>query len=149
MAYRIENIELYVREMPAPRMDFRLGAGKSLFPPILRSALTTRLLLSDTRGRSAFGCSADWLSVGWLDNRPDLLTEEKLQELVALVETARDVYLEGREFETPFDLWLAAHGRIVEISRERGCVALCAAFASAQMAARITLGWLAVCAQLS
>jgi hypothetical protein len=133
MTYRIENIELFIRKMPAPRVDFRIGKGMSLFPPILRSVLTTRLLLSDSRGRTTFGCSEDWLAVGWLDKRSELLTEEKLRDLLDLVVLARDVYLESVDFVSPFDLWLDAHGRISSSSRERDGVDICVAFASAQI----------------
>ena len=67
-----------------------------------------RLMLSDRRGRRAFGCSGDRLSVRWLDKRPERTEAVKVRGLVALVCRARDVYLQDPAFSSPFEKWRAA-----------------------------------------
>lgn len=133
MAYRIESIQLYMRETQSPRMDFFIGKGKTVFPKHLRALAEARLTLVRADGTSrAFGCSADWPSVGWLDKRPGLSSEEKLSGLLGLVAYAADAYAAegGSPFASAFGLWRACHGQILAEGRRRGQEDLSAAFAS-------------------
>ena len=132
--YRIKEVDLFMRETPSPRMDFFIGKGKAVFPKHLRAIVEARLILESAGGsRHAFGCSADWPSVGWLDKRPDISAEDKLAGLLDLVEYAAGVYRgEGAAagFASPFAHWRQCSSVILDESRKRGLVDLSAAFAS-------------------
>jgi hypothetical protein len=138
MAYSIESIELFVREMPADRMSFGIGkadgsgkakATKKRRP---RAILLTQLTLKADGKGVVIGCSGDRPSFGWLDKRPDKTPEEKLTLLLDLVEEARDIYLEcGKSFETAFDLWLEAEAKVKEKAAEMGAEDLMGSYASA------------------
>ena len=108
MSYRIASIELYVRETKPGRMVFALGkqggtgdVKKGLINPLGH----VRLMLRDSAGRTTFGCSGDRLSVRWLDKRPGRDTDRKRRELVSLIQTAREIYLQKPQFESPFQKW--------------------------------------------
>lgn len=138
MSYRIESIEIFVREMPPDRMSFGIGraevsgeakAAKKRRP---RAVLLTRLTLKSGRDETVVGFSGDRPSFGWLDKRPDKSPGEKLTLLLDLVEEARDVYLKyGNSFETAFDLWLEAEAQVKEKAADLGAEDLMGSFASA------------------
>lgn len=134
MSYRIGSIDLFVRETPPGRMAFALGTRRTTKTPPER--LTNplghvRLVLRDDSGGETFGCSGDRLSVRWLDKRAGRSKGLKLRELVALIEHARDVYLENRSFDDPFRMWKRCHTAIVEAGLRRGQEDLTSSFASA------------------
>lgn len=138
MSYRIESIELYVREMPPDRMVFGIGkadqTGKAKSPKSRRprAILLTRLVLQSEDVAMVTGCSGDRPSFGWLDKRPDKAPEEKLTLLLNLVEEARKIYLEcGRQFDSPFALWLEAEQKVKARAGELGAEELMGSFASA------------------
>ncbi len=129
--YQIKSIDLFVREISPPRMDFAIGKGKSLFPEWMRFNVEVRLVLRSQDGRSSFGCSADWPSFGWLDKRADVEPRKKLQELLHLIFVARDCYLDNFEFETVFDGWWNAKQQFDAHDEVRAAVPLCSSFALA------------------
>jgi len=131
MLYRIRSIDLYAREIPAPRIDFTIGQGHSLFPDWMRINVEVRLILESADGRSAWGCSADWPSFGWLDKRPDRNPKDKLHDLLQLVMASRDVFLEQPVFETPFDCWWSALGSYLVRPETAQGVSLCGSFSIA------------------
>ena len=136
MAYRIERIDLFVRETPPARFGVALGkAAKSGAPPTpVRNPLGhVRLVLSDGKGRKTFGCAGDRLSVRWLDKRPGRTKTRKINQLVDLVHAAREIYLAEPEFKTPFEKWLPSYRRILEVGRKGGQEDLTSAFAAALM----------------
>lgn len=136
MSYRIERIELYVRETPPGRMVFSLGkaggTGDSR-QALLNPLGHVRLVLRDSAGNTTFGCSGDRLSVRWLDKRPGRAQGLKRRELVDLLHQARDVYLAKPEFESPFEKWRQSHPEIMRAGRAAGQEDLTSSFASAQM----------------
>ncbi len=134
MPYTIESIELFVRETKPGRMLFTLGKHgdatqrtEGLTSPLAH----VRLVLSDGAGRKRFGCSADRLSVRWLDKRPGRSQDLKRRELVALIETAREIALATTPFAHPFGCWRQTHPAIMRAGAERNQEALTSAFASA------------------
>jgi hypothetical protein len=137
--YRIESIDLFVRETPPGRMAVAIGkqpaAGETpeVPEPTTNPIAHVRLMLSDRRGRRAFGCSGDRLSVRWLDKRPERTEAVKVRGLVELVCRARDVYLESPAFTSAFEKWLAAYEGVAQAGREMKEEDLSAAFASALM----------------
>jgi len=136
MAYRIEAIELYVRETLPGRMLFTLGkqGAKGTKPKRLANPLAhVRMVVRETSGKETFGCSGDRLSVRWLDKRPGRDTDLKRRELVALVEKSRDIWLSHREFESPFAQWRRCHTEVMKAGRAAGQEDLTSAFASAIM----------------
>lgn len=138
MSHRIESIELFVREMPADRMSFSIGKqekggeGKGAKSRRPRAILLTRMRVASSDRGAKTGCAGDRPSFGWLDKRAEQSPEEKLTLLLDLVEMARDVYLDlGKEFETPFVLWLEAEAEVKRRAREMGAEDLMASYASA------------------
>lgn len=140
MPYRIDSIELFVREMPPARMKFSIGRQKGSVltnDPAKRrpgAILLCRAKVSNGEGKSAEGCSGDRPSYGWLDKRPGRNSEEKLALLLDLVEAAREKWLEaGRKFESVFSLWQVAKEEVAKVSREAGAEDLMGSYASAMM----------------
>ena len=136
MVYRIARIELYVRETRPGRMTFSLGkhGGTGAAAKPLRSPLGhVRMIVRDSSGRETFGCSGGRLSVRWFDKRPGRSKGRKLRELVALIQTARDIYLHKPAFKSPFSKWHACHEQIMHAGRTQGQENLTSAFASALM----------------
>lgn len=136
MSYRIESIELFVRETKPGRMAFSLGkkggtgdVQKGLLNPLGH----VRLILKDSEGNETFGCSADRLSVRWLDKRPGRSQDVKRRELVELIYAAKDILLAQKEFETPFELWRKTYGEILRIGRTTDQEDLTTAFAASLM----------------
>ncbi len=129
--YRIKSIDLFVREITPPRMDFAIGKGKSLFPEWMRLNVEARLMLESRDGRTAFGCSADWPSFGWLDKRPDVDPKQKLRELLQLIIESRTCFLANSEFESPFDCWWNAQEQFYKCDKAKSAVPLCVSFALA------------------
>lgn len=131
MKYKIEQIDLLIRETPPDRQLFAIGSGQpSKRRP--RAILLARLLLSDDRGRSTWGVSGDRPSFGWLDKRPEFAPEEKLERLFELVRGARDIYL-GGSFDSPFRCWQECHLEVVRLGAEQNHETLSSAYASALM----------------
>lgn len=134
MSYRIDGVELYVRETLPGRMAFSLGQqGRSAeAAQRTRNPLGhVRVILRNSRGDKTFGCSADRLSVRWLDKRPGRSQARKRRDLVALIHAARDIYLDTPEFDSPFGHWLDCHRRIMKAGRDAGQEDLTSSFASA------------------
>lgn len=134
MSYRIEAIELYVRDTPPGRVAFSLG--KTIGSEAAKRSITSplghvRLVLRDSQGRETFGCAGDRLSVRWLDKRPDRDQDRKRRELVALIHTAREIYLQTPEFDSPFAHWQQCHPEIMRAGRNQGQEDLTSSFASA------------------
>ena len=129
MVYKIKSIDLLVREIGPPRIDFAIGKGKSLFPEWMRFNIEVRMAVEAGDGRSAFGCSADWPSFGWLDKRTGIDPREKLVQLVELVLAARDAYLANASFKNPFDGWWQAREEFAQEHTGQPGVPLCRAFA--------------------
>ena len=136
MAYRIDKIDLFLRETPPGRFGVALGKRAKIgeAPKPDRNPIGhVRMIVRDDRGRSAFGCAGDRLSVRWLDKRPGRSKGRKLRDLVGLIEKARDIHLAEPRFDTPFEKWLAAHPRVQEAGRSTGQESLTSSFASALM----------------
>jgi len=132
MAYRIQTIELYMRETPPNRVSMSIGRMGSEGTRSTSPIAHVRMIVRDSAGNETFGCAADRLSVRWLDKRPDREQGRKLRELVKLIYDARDIYRsEANEFETPFAEWQARHPRIVRAGKDSGQEELTSAFASA------------------
>ncbi len=133
MSYRIEDIQLYVRETKPGRMLFTLGKHTTTKPsqPLTSPLGHVRLVLRGPDGRTTFGCAADRLSVRWLDKRPCRSQGHKRRELVSLIEHAREVYLERPGFDDPFRLWRRCFDTIHRTGRSRGEEDLTCCFASA------------------
>ena len=134
MAFRIKSVELYVRETLPGRMLFTLGAKSNGAKPrqgLINPLGHVRLILEDSNGNETFGCSADRLSVRWLDKRPGRSQKVKRRELVELIQFSRDASLKVGEFETPFEFWSRLHPQVMKFGRERNQEDLSSAFASA------------------
>ncbi|GAB4161294.1 MAG: mandelate racemase [Planctomycetaceae bacterium] len=134
MTYRIETIELYVRETKPGRMTFALGkkggtgdVKKGLINPLAH----VRLVLKNSDGDVAFGCAADRLSVRWLDKRPERSFDRKRRELVSLIESAREIYLKSPKFTSPFEKWKECHPLVMQAGRKAKQENLTSSFASA------------------
>lgn len=128
MPYTIRQAELLIRQTPPDRQSFAIGNQPSKRRP--RAILLVRLLLSDNRGRTAWGVSGDRPSFGWLDKRPGFSPEEKLERLFALVRGARDIYL-SESFESPTVHWIHCHEEILRLATSMEHEPLSSAFASA------------------
>lgn len=132
MAYRIQAIELYLRETPPNRVSMSIGrmgsAGTRSTSPIAH----VRMVISDSEGNESFGCAADRLSVRWLDKRPGRDKGQKLRELVRLIYEAKDTYLRSsEEFESPFGHWRACYPKIMRAGEDAKQEALTSSFAAA------------------
>ncbi|MBW3597810.1 MAG: hypothetical protein KY475_11115, partial [Planctomycetes bacterium] len=132
MSYRIEAIEFYVRETKPGRMAFALGRDRGEAAERLISPLAhVRLVLRGADGGETFGCAGDRLSVRWLDKRPGRETHRKRRELIELIQTAREIYLQEPAFESPFEKWRFCHPQVMKAGRAAGQVDLSSSFASA------------------
>jgi hypothetical protein len=106
--WHIESINVFVRELPPDRGEFVIGRQKSGEVPAAskmrrpRGFLVVRLELADDSGNRSWGASGDRPSFGWLDKRPIFTSEQKLQRLLDLVETAKNIYLKNARFDSPF-----------------------------------------------
>ncbi len=129
MAYRIESIDLFVRELPPDRMVFAIGKVKSKRRP--RAVWLCRMVVSDEKGNSSWGVSGDRPSFGWLDKRKKYSSEQKYDRLKHLVQAARKVYLGHSKFKTPVELWYDCHGQIQKQGRGQDHESLSASYASA------------------
>ncbi|MCA9142040.1 MAG: hypothetical protein H6821_06000 [Planctomycetaceae bacterium] len=134
MKYHIESIQFYVRETKPARFASALGkAALSSQPPEHATSplCHARVIISDDAGDTSFGCSADRLSVRWLDKRPDRDTGRKRRDLVALIQLARQSYLANPDFDSPFAYWLDRHTAIMQAGRSSDQEDLTSSFASA------------------
>jgi len=137
MAYRIESIEVFVRETPPGRMSFALGKQQSGQPlkstakrrP--RGIFMCRMTLADERGNRAWGASGDRPSFGWLDKRKTYTNEQKYERLRDLVLAGRKTWLENPAFESPFAQWHRCHAEIQKLGRETEHESLTASYVSA------------------
>lgn len=133
MSYQIKKIRFFVRETAPARFASALGkkgqakTAKRVTSPLCHVHMT----LKDDSGSEVFGCSADRLSVRWLDKREGRTKGRKLRELASLIEYAAEVYLDGRKIETPFEKWRSCHKRIMAEGRRRNQEDLTSTFASA------------------
>ena len=131
MANQIKSIDVFVRVIGPPRMDFAIGKGQSLFPDWMRINLEVRLQLESDDGSTAYGCSGDWPSFGWLDKRPSVDPKQKFRELLELVLAARQAYISNSRFETAFDCWWRTQANFLRTDKARSAVPLCVAFSLA------------------
>jgi len=129
MNYKIESINLFVRELPPDRMVFAIGKVKAKRRP--RAVWLCRMVVSDEKGNSAWGVSGDRPSFGWLDKREKYSSEQKYDRLKHLVEVARKVYLSCSKFKTPFELWYNSHGQIQKLGRTQDHESLSSSYVSA------------------
>lgn len=133
-AFTIESIELYVRVTPPGRLAVAIGRNTDVAPAPERNAIAhVRMVIRDASGKTSYGCSGDRMSVRWLDKRPGRDKELKLRELVALIQTAKRIWLSHAQFDDPFDNWLRCHELIQTASRNANQEDLTGAFASALM----------------
>ncbi len=130
MSYTIKHIELFVRETKPGRIAFKIGSAAKA-ERRTNPLAHVRLILADDKGREAFGCSGDRLSVRWLDKRPGRDRGLKLRELIDLIYEAREIYLGEPKLETPFEKWLQAHPKIMAAGARTKQEGLSASFASA------------------
>ncbi|MEQ8785648.1 MAG: enolase C-terminal domain-like protein [Pirellulaceae bacterium] len=135
MTYRIEHLELFIRETVPARFAFALGkAGRAeSVPPTTSPLCHVRMVIRDDAGGETFGCAGDRLSVRWLDKRPGRETGLKRRELASLLEFAAAAYKKGGPFTSPFDFWLARHREIMAEGARREQEELTLTFASAIM----------------
>ncbi len=126
----IKQLELFVRETPPGRIAFKIGAAAQA-ERRTNPLAHVRLILADDRGREAFGCSGDRLSVRWLDKRPGRDRGLKLRELVDLIYEAREICLRKPKLETPFGKWLEIHPKIMAAGARTKQESLTSSFASA------------------
>lgn len=133
MSYQITGVRFFMRETAPARFASALGkqgqakTGKRVTSPLCH----VHIELKDDTGAEAFGCSADRLSVRWLDKRQGRTKGRKLRELVSLIEYAGKTYLDGGKFENPFEKWRSCHKRIMNEGRRRDQEDLTSTFASA------------------
>lgn len=134
MNYHVQSIELYVRETKPARAVFALGkdgdAGKSK-PRLVSPLAHVRMIVKDEQGNETFGCAGDRLSVRWLDKRKGRSHDRKRRELVALIESATEIWLKHREFKSPFNQWQKCHTAIMRTGRMAKQEDLTSSFASA------------------
>lgn len=129
MRFRIESIDLFIRRLPPDRIVFSIGNLKQARRP--DACGLCRLILKTDDGRRVTGCSGDRPSYGWLDKRPGLEPAEKLRDLVSLLESGRDAWLEQPAFDSVFDHWLDRHRTIMALGAAAGHEPLSASYASA------------------
>ena len=135
--WHIESINVFVRELPPDRGSFVIGrqkSGTSPAPPRKRRPrgfLVVRLELADDKGNRSWGVSGDRPSFGWLDKRPEYPPEQKLQRLLTLVDSARNVYLNHSRFVSPFQQVLVNAAEVAGIGRGTDHEDLSCSFASA------------------
>jgi hypothetical protein len=122
MSYSIQSIELYVRDTKPGRVVFSLGrkGGTGDLSQATTNPLGhVRMVVRDSQGNESFGCAGDRLSVRWLDKRPGRSKSLKLNELVSLIETSREIYLQKKEFDSPFAMWRDCYSQILKVGRSR------------------------------
>ncbi|MCA9070681.1 MAG: hypothetical protein KDA84_17245, partial [Planctomycetaceae bacterium] len=129
MPYHIEDIDLFVREMPKDRMVFSIGGTPVKRRP--RAILMVRLRIADDRGRRSWGVAGDRPSFGWLDKRQNYPPETKLQRLFELVQAAREIYLDVGKFTSPFQRWWTCYQKVQDRGQANNHEALTASYASA------------------
>lgn len=127
--YHIEDIDLFVREMPKDRMVFSIGGPPAKRRP--RAILMVRLKIADDRGQRSWGVAGDRPSFGWLDKRGNYPPETKLQRLLALVKVAGETYLSEGKFSSPFLHWQACYQKLQKAGQANDHEALSASYASA------------------
>ena len=134
MTYILKEARLLVRETKPARFALSLGkkAQGAAPPPKTTSPLChLHLRLEDSSGNTAFGCSADRLSVRWLDKRPERTKSTKLHDLVGLLEATRSLYLKTPRFENVFEHWLKHHPQVMQLGRATRQEDLTSAYVSA------------------
>lgn len=138
MAYHIESIDIFVRKMPPDRMLFSIGqteeggAAKVAKKRRPLAILLVRIHVSTDNGMSSVGCAGDRPSFGWLDKRGDRTPDQKLSQLLDLVESARKIYLDGgKSFSSLFSLWKEAHEAVALHSRSIDAEELMGSYVSA------------------
>lgn len=133
MSYQIKSIRFLVRETAPARFASALGKkGQAKSAERVTSPLChVHMVLRDGSGNEAFGCSADRLSVRWLDKRTERSKGSKLRDLVSLIEYAGKDFLDEQTFETPFAKWRSCHAKIMAEGRRRDQEDLTSTFASA------------------
>lgn len=127
--YHIEDIDLFIREMPEDRMVFSIGGANAKRRP--RAILMVRLHITDDRGRRSWGVAGDRPSFGWLDKRNNDPPETKLQRLFELVQTVREIYLTAGKFSSPFSHWRTCYQKIQQAGQASNHETLSASYASA------------------
>jgi hypothetical protein len=133
MAYRLTKIRLLVRETKPARFALSLGKkaqGAAPPPPTTSPLCHLHVEIEDSTGAKTFGCSADRLSVRWLDKRAGRSKAYKLGKLVSLISRAKALYLEEPAFENPFEMWLTNHAKIMRLGRAADQLNLTSVFVS-------------------
>lgn len=135
--WHIESINVFIRELPPDRGSFVIGKQNEDAPPTPprkrrpRGFLVVRLELADDKGNRSWGVSGDRPSFGWLDKRPGYPPEQKLQRLLKLVDSARNVYLKHSQFASPFQQSLINAAEVSKIGRDADHEDLSCSFAAA------------------
>ena len=133
MSYQVTSVRFLVRETSPARLPSALGkkALEGDSRQYVRSPLChVHMVLQDSDGNESFGCSADRLSVRWLDKRPGRTKARKLNELVGLIENAGELYRQGDRFDVPFERWHQFHAAIMQAGASVGQEQLTATFVS-------------------
>lgn len=133
MSYRLTNLRLLVRETKPARFALSLGKksqGAAPPPPTTSPLCHLHVEIEDSTGAKSFGCSADRLSVRWLDKRAGRSKSTKLRQLVSLIASTKALYLEKPIFENPFDMWLTNHAKVMAMGRAAGQLDLTSVFVS-------------------
>ena len=137
IVWHIESINVFVRELPPDRGAFVIGRQQSVEADAdpkkrrPRGLLVVRLDLADDNGNRTWGVSGDRPSFGWLDKRETYSPEKKLQRLLDLVESARNIYLNSPRFKSPFELVVENADEVTRTGRAADHEALSCSFAAA------------------
>lgn len=141
MSYQVKAVRFFVRETVPARLPSALGkkaleAGSRQY---VRSPLChVHMVVADENGTESYGCSADRMSVRWLDKRPGREKASKRRDLVALIEYAGEVYRRSGIIETPFACWKKNHPEIMEFGAKHDQERLTSTFASALLERALT-----------
>jgi hypothetical protein len=101
---KVEDIELFERDVVF-RMPFRFGIVTLEAAP----QAFARVRIRTAAGEEAWGAAAELMAPKWFDKNPALTNEENFEQLRQALRTARTLYLEIREPESPFALHARHH----------------------------------------
>jgi L-alanine-DL-glutamate epimerase-like enolase superfamily enzyme len=98
MSLYIESLHLHRIDLKT-RMPFRYGIASVTDLPHVFLQVSARVA-----GNPVTGFAADHLAPKWFTKNPESLPEEDIAEMLAVIHHAMEL-AEGREADTPFDLW--------------------------------------------
>lgn len=123
---RIEEVDLRERHVRL-RLPFRFGVVTLREAPQLFCRV--RIELPD--GRGGWGSTAELLAPKWFDKDPSLSNDDNFEQLRNSVRNAADLYLENRDFLTPFGHFSRNHSDQLSRCAVDGLNPLVASFGSA------------------